>query len=107
MCVRERERERKRERERERENANYKGCHDLMLFILTEYKELDKQLDALDQALNQIERRRDKLHDEARQLLEDAKSARMVSQGRPVVNGENGIDSNHTNDDNSESDDKE
>ena len=50
---------------------------------------MDQQLDALDQALNMLERRRDKIHEEAQQLLADARAARMQAQNeKELVNGE-------------------
>ena len=50
---------------------------------------MDQQLDALDQALNMLERRRDKIHEEAQQLLADARAARMQAQNdKELANGE-------------------
>lgn len=68
---------------------------------------MDQQLDALDQALNMLERRRDKIHEEAQQLLVDARAARMKSQNAQeptATNGESGEDSRDNGDNcNSES----
>lgn len=53
---------------------------------------MNQQLDALDQALDLLERRRDKLHEEARQLLVDARAARTQSPGgeaEPMANRHN------------------
>ena len=44
--------------------------------FLIEYLELDRQLDQLDAALTVLEGRREQLHQEAKQLLVDAKAAR-------------------------------
>lgn len=51
---------------------------------------MDQQLNAIDQVLDVLERRRDQLHEEARQFLADARTARMQAQdenGGPVANG--------------------
>ena len=44
---------------------------------LTEYLELDHQLDQLDAALTVLEGKREQLHRDAKQLLADAKAARQ------------------------------
>ena len=43
---------------------------------LTEYLELDHQLDQLDAALTVLEGKREQLHKDAKQLLADARAAR-------------------------------
>lgn len=48
-----------------------------MTLIVPEYVELDQQLDALDEALSAIERKRDQLHEDAMQFLLEARAARM------------------------------
>ena len=45
-------------------------------FPLTEYLELDHQLDQLDAALTVLEGKREQLHRDAKQLLADARAAR-------------------------------
>lgn len=58
--------------------ANCMGVYRALLLLLAEYLSLDRQLDDLGQALDFLERKSDKLNQEARQLLSDAKAVRAT-----------------------------
>ena len=59
---------------------------------LTEYLELDHQLDQLDAALTVLEGKREQLHRDAKQLLADARAAREQNSGKEKSN----LDSDQT-----------
>ena len=55
--------------------------HSLVFPLPPEYKEIDSQLDQIDAVLSVLESRQQTLHQEAQQLLVDARAARGEGQG--------------------------
>ena len=50
------------------------------LHLCTDYERLEHQLDELDAALTNLENRRDQLHEEALQLLQEAREVRSANK---------------------------